>query len=219
MLIEHFYVTLQVPTYRQMDANWFKKRQKLLGVTSFDLGTALGRDRTVVSKILSGKQPMTLEYAQGFAKVLEVSIDEILRRAGVLSADQARNLRPGFSESDAAIWLPKQNEPGDQIARALGADRPGVDIWEVRSMALSLAGYMPGDKLLVDAHASERCKAGDVVIAQIYNWHTGNASTVLRRFEPPVLVAASTQPDDQKVHVVDGNNVVIKGKVISSWRQ
>lgn len=201
-----------------MDAAWFKKRQKMLGVTSFDLGKALGRDRTVVSRILHGKQPMTLEAAQVFADLLETSIDEVLKNAGALPHDQARNLRPGFSESDAAIWQPKQNDPSDQIARALGADRPGVDIWEVKSMALSLAGYLPGDKLLVDAHASERCKAGDAVIAQIYNWTSGAAATVMRRFEPPVLVAATTSADDQKVHIVDGNNVVIMGKIIAMWR-
>ena len=79
-------------------------------------------------------------------------------------------------------------------------------------------GYMPGDYMLVDTHASERARAGDVVVAQVYDNAKGSAVTVLRRFEPPVLVAASTDPEDRRVHIVDGVNVVIRGKVVGSWR-
>jgi hypothetical protein len=60
-------------------------------------------------------------------------------------------------------------------------------------------------------------RPGDVVIAQVYD-RGGSAKTVLRRFEPPVLVAASMDPEDWRVHVVDGNNVLIRGKVVASWR-
>jgi SOS-response transcriptional repressor LexA len=95
-------------------------------------------------------------------------------------------------------------------------DRPGVDVWRVKSRAMALSGLLEGDFMLVDTHAAERVRAGDVVIAQIYT-RTG-ANTVLRRFEPPVLVAASADPADGRVHVVDGDNVVIRGKVVASWR-
>lgn len=191
----------------------------MLGITSHDLGDALGRDRTVVSRILNGRQRMTLTHAKVFAELLDSSIDEVLERAGELEPSEAQPLRPGFSESDAAVWIPKrETDPSLAIAAALGVDQPGVDIWQVKSSAMALQGYLPGDLMLVDSHLSERCNPGDVVIAQIYNWNSGEATTILRRFEPPVLIAASTGATERRVHVVDGNNVVIKGKVIASWR-
>ncbi len=202
-----------------VDADWFKKRQRQLGVTSFNIGEALNRDRSVVSKILTGRQRMSLDHAKAFAKVLDVTLAEVLERAGIADTATAQSIAPGFSDSDAARWVPKSDaDPGHEISKALGADRPGVDVWAVKSDALILQGYLPGDLMIVDTHASERCGSGDVVIAQINNWQTGEANTILRRYEPPVLVAANSNAGGTWVHVVDNNNVVIRGKVISSWR-
>lgn len=103
------------------------------------------------------------------------------------------------------------------VAQALG-EREGMDIWTVRSGAMALQGYLPGDYMLVDTEQSERVKNGDVVVAQIYDNAKNRAVTVLRRLEAHVLVAASIEPTDRRVHVVDGVNVVVRGKVIASWR-
>lgn len=200
-----------------MDDKWFKQRQKEVGVTAEDIAQRRGRARSNVSNILTGKQRMSLEWAEAFAEVLQVPIDVVLEKAGSMSAQQAQSVRPGFSDSDAAVW---KGQPGEErkvvsIATALG-QRPGVDIWRIKSPALSFMGYMPGDFMLVDTHASERARQGDVVIAQVYE--RSGATTVLRRFEPPVLVAASPDQGDRRVHVVDGVNVVIMGKIVASWR-
>lgn len=204
----------------KMDDKWFKAQQKRAGVTAEDIAARLGRDRSVVSRIYVGRQRMSLDQAQVFADVLDVPLPEVLARAGVAAEPVTQQLAPGFAESDAAAWLPKGPEDRriPEIAQAFGA-RPGVDVWRVKAPALALAGYLPGDWLLVDTHAAERARAGDVVLAQAYDNARGTASTLLRRFEPPVLVAASTLPEDRRVHVVDGVNVVICGKVIASWRQ
>jgi len=76
---------------------------------------------------------------------------------------------------------------------------------------MALAGYLPGDFILLDSFAADRMKLGDAVIAQVYG--RTNAATVLRIWQPPVLVC----PKDQTVHVVD-NNVTIRGRVVASWR-
>lgn len=81
-----------------------------------------------------------------------------------------------------------------------------------------LAGYAEGDFLLVDQHAASNAGAGDVVIAQVYDWDIGAASTLLRRYDPPVLSAASTDPADWRTHVVEQKNVKIMGVVKASWR-
>ena len=200
-----------------MDDKWFKAQQKKAGVTAEDIAREIGRDRSVVSRVYVGRQKMTLELAQAFAKVLQVDVATVLEKAGVGTDTTIAQLRPGFSESDAAPWQGQDRQP-KSIAAVLGMDRPGIDIWRAKSRAMCLHGILPGDYLLVDTHVSERVSAGDVVLAQIYNNNNATAATVIRRFEPPVLVAASSDPADQRVHVVDGVNVVIRGKVAASWR-
>lgn len=200
-----------------MDDRWFKAQQKKVGVTADVIAARIGRDRSVVSKILSGKQRMTLEWAKAFAEVLEVPLATVLEHAGLGDAPTVQKLTPGFAESDAAAWVPGFGEANTvkPMAVALG-ERPGVDIWRVKTRAMALAGLLEGDFMLVDTHQAERVRAGDVVVAQVYN--RNGATTVLRRFEPPVLVAASIYPEDGRVFVVDGQNVVIMGKVVASWR-
>lgn len=204
-----------------MDDKWFKAQQKKVGATADDIAKVMGRARSNVSHILNGHQRMSLEWAQAFAQVLQVPVAVVLEKAGTLEPAAAQQLQPGFSESDVAAWVPgpgfAEGQTVRTIADVMGA-KPGVDIWRVRSRAMALAGLIEGDFMLVDTFQSERVKAGDVVIAQVYDKNVGAATTVLRRFEPPVLVAASADPADGRVHVVDGNNVVVRGKVVASWR-
>jgi len=208
-----------VATYHTMDDKWFKQQQKRVGVTAEDIARAMGRDRSVVSKIYSGQRSMTLEFAQVFSEVLQVSLAEVLEHAGIASAETAKNVTSGFSEGDAAAWAPSEDDKRQTptIAEAFGA-RPGVDIWRVKTGAMALQGFLPGDYMLVDTHQAERAKTGDVVIAQIYDNAKNRATTVLRRLELPVLVAASIDTEDHRVHVVDGVNVVVRGKIVASWR-
>lgn len=202
-----------------MDKPWFKTAMRKAGRTSAELAEAIGRDRAVISRIMNGHQIMTLDQAKTLATELNVALDDLMIRAGLADSPTAQVFKPGFSDSDAAAWVGQgaDDRAVPTIAQALGA-RNGVDIWQIRTPALSLMGYMPGDYMLVDTLAAERARAGDVVVAQIYDNAKGRAVTVLRRFEPPVLVAASPDPDDRRVHVVDGVNVVVRGTVVASWR-
>ncbi len=201
-----------------MDEAWFKRQQKLAGVTAEHIAALIGRDRSIVSKIYSGRAKMSLEWAQAFATALKVPLATVLEKAGTAQPAVARQVQPGFAEGDAApfVFSDRPDDPARQIAQALGAHRPGVDVWRVRGAAMALGGLLNDDYLLLDTHAAERAAPGDVVIAQIYQ--RDKTITVLRRFEPPVLVSASCDPADGRAHVVDGVNCVIRGKVIASWR-
>lgn len=200
-----------------MDTLWFKAAQKRAGKTSFDLGAVIGRDRSVISRIVNGSQQPTLDQARALSDALGVPLATFLEKAGMTDAPTAQQLAPGFTEADAAPYLPQPatEQREKTIAAAMGA-RPGVDVWRVKSCAMQMAGLIEGDFILVDTHAAERARPGDLVVAQIYN--PRGATTVLRRFQPPVLVAASCNPADGGVHVVDGINVVIMGTVAASWR-
>lgn len=203
-----------------MDDKWFKQQQKKVGVTAKDIADEMGRSRTIISHIYTGRQRMSLEWAKVFAKVLDAPLDEVLRRAGSLTDKDTKELVPGFSEGDVTPFEIKddRDQPAQEIARSLGGGRPGVDVWSVKSDALVLAGYLPGDALLVDTHQADRVRAGDTVIAQVYDAKNGTASTVLRKYQPPALISASASNIDQSVKIVDGVNVLIRGKVIASWR-
>lgn len=202
-----------------MDERWFKLALKKAGKSAGDVADRMGRARSNISNIFAGRQRMSLDWAQAFADTIGCDVATVLEKAGEAPAAIA-SLRPGFAESDVAAWTPApaDEEAEGLIARALGRVRNGIDVWRVKSRALELAGYLPGDFLLVDSHAADRARAGDVVIAQVYARDRPAASTVLRRLEPPVLVSATTDPEDQRVHVVDNVNVLVRGKVIASWR-
>lgn len=202
-----------------MDVLWFKAQQKRVGVTADQIAEKMGRTRANVSHILNGRQRMSLDWAKAFAEVLQVPLATVLEKAGVTDAPTAQAVQPGFSEADVAPYLagPGLGEAAavHNVAQLFG-ERPGVDVWRVKSPAMALGGYLPGDFMLVDTLQAERARPGDVVVAQLYT--RAGATTVLRRFEPPVLVAASADPAEGRVHVVDGVNVVIRGKVVASWR-
>lgn len=203
-----------------MDEKWFKLRKKIAGVTNADIAAKIGRDHTVISKLVAGTQKMTFEYADIIAQALDVPAAEVLEKFGAIDARLAQELTPGFRESDAAPFIEQggKREKINEIARIMGGDRPGVDVWQIKSRAMALAGFLAGDYILVDSYIGERLYRGDTVIAQVYNNATATASTILRTFHPPVLVAAGLELDEAPVHVVDGINVSIRGKVIGTWR-
>ncbi len=66
-----------------MDIAWFKQRMREKRVTQEALADAIGRHRSVVSKILTGRQSLELFQVEPFARLLEVPPQEILRRAGL----------------------------------------------------------------------------------------------------------------------------------------
>jgi len=203
-----------------MDDKWFKQQQKRVGVTAGDIAAKMGRSPSAVSHIYSGQRRMSLEWAKVFAEVLQISIDQVLEKAGALDKPDAQTLQTGFAESDAAPWqgTGPTLEKTLGIASYFGGDRPGVDIWTVKENSLALDGLLPGDHFLLDTHQSERCKAGDLVVAQKFDQQLGAAITVLRRYEPPALINSGLPGSDRGILLVDGNNVVIRGKIIASWR-
>ncbi|MBU2867037.1 helix-turn-helix domain-containing protein [Pacificibacter marinus] len=206
---------------------WFKNTLKQKNVSSEDVASILGLAQSNISHIYAGRQQMSLKWAQAFSQALDIPVDEILRRAGQtgetgrdeITERTLKDLRRGFSDSDATPYAagPSETKKTETIAIQFG-QRAGVDVWTVGTDCMRLGGYLKGDQILVDTHKSEQCRAGDVVIAQVYDNQGGGAKTVLRRFEPPALIADSALDENQRIIIVDGTNTVIKGKVVAQWR-
>lgn len=66
-----------------MNESWFRENLKRVGATQEDLAKAIGRDRAVVSRVIRGRQALNLEWAEPFARVLQVPVSAVLRQAGL----------------------------------------------------------------------------------------------------------------------------------------
>lgn len=120
----------------------------------------------------------------------------------------------GLSE-DEEVFRMSPSDAGQHkpVVSALFPDRKNADIWQVNTSALSDAGLLPGDLMIVDLN--KQAEDGDAVIAQIYDWKAGKAQTVLRIFRMPYLIGDRLTKPEQ----VDNDRVTIKGVVIMSWRK
>ncbi len=107
------------------------------------------------------------------------------------------------------------SHPAQSFLHALSGAGRHVTLWRMRGGALNLAGLLDGDFVVVDLNG--RAASGDLVLAQLYDWSAGTARTVFRLFEPPYLVAASTDPVYRRPDIA-GERAVIKGTILMSFR-
>lgn len=195
-----------------MDGDWFRLQHKLRGISQTQLAARMGRSPTFLTRVYSGAQPLKVSEAGDLARLLGLELREVLARAGLaVQADQAPGeIRPrGFEESDV--------QPLQGVAPApppLRAQGNGQTVWTVHNDGMALAGFLPGDQMIVDANATPH--RGDAVIAQIYDWRAETAQTVLRLYLPPYLTRPSVRAEAPLT--VDGEHVIIKGTVVASWR-
>jgi hypothetical protein len=132
---------------------------------------------------------------------------------GEVSATTPATASGGGLREDAVPYHPTEADSVlANAVRLLIGERRAADAWTFRSRALECAGFMPGDVVIVDLGAIAR--AGDAVCAQVYDWRSGTAETVMRIYEPPYLVAATYDPSLRKPLVVDDDRVIIKGVIL-----
>jgi transcriptional regulator with XRE-family HTH domain len=64
-----------------MDSDWFTQRMAACGLDQDRIGQAIGRDRSTVSRILSGDRELKLSEVERFAKLFGETPLEIIRHA------------------------------------------------------------------------------------------------------------------------------------------
>lgn len=144
------------------------------------------------------------------------TITLIERATGLKAFDTTQTERPrGLGEQESIPYDAEPVEVLNEAVRALRSGRNGVDPWVLRSRCLEVAGYVPGDVLMVDMNAKP--EQGDVVCAQVYD-RLGRAETVFRIFEDPFLVASSLDGTFFKPLLIDNERVVVRGVVVASFR-
>jgi len=63
--------------------NWLRDRKKALGLSDAAIGKVVGIGRSNINRLISGSLPFDHKYTAGFAKALQMSVDEVLYRFGV----------------------------------------------------------------------------------------------------------------------------------------
>lgn len=169
----------------------------------------------------AGIDPSTLSKFLGdplnIAQLNTLSIEKIAAAGGIPPYQtQPVSMPRGMAEGEAAPYVTEA--PDAALARAIQAAKAGkngVDPWIMRSRALELAGYLPGDILMVDLNAEPQ--DGDAVCAQVYD-KIGRAETVMRIYEKPFLAAATTDRSLSRPLLIDDDRVQVRGVVVASFR-
>lgn len=180
------------------------------GWNQTELAKRAGLDPSTLSRFLSSSRPGLSLRPSTIRRIAQVT--------GLPYDAAPTNMSPadGMAEAEAQ---PLADDVPPLISAILDSLRTGadsVDAWTLRSRALELAGYRPGDILFVKLGGSPL--KGDVVCAQIYDWSAGRTETVFRIFEPPFLISATADPGLFSPYALDDDRVAVKGTVLHSLR-
>lgn len=194
----------------RLHRDWLKTLPRLTGKTLTGLAKSIKvAPSTLTRPIREGDDGTSTLHATTIRKVVDATGVPPPGEIGLPAS--GRRPQRGFGE-EAAPYSPASGDPISGALALLAEGRSGLAVWQLLTDAVELAGYLPGDLLLLDLN-NLLPKPGDLVCAQVYDWPAMKAETVVRVFEraSPVdlLVARSAVP--RPPIVVDGERVALKG--------
>ncbi|MDP2150051.1 MAG: hypothetical protein Q8K13_10465 [Parvibaculum sp.] len=184
---------------------WLESAKRKTGLAYSEMGRRAGVAGTTITNFMNKEDWPHIPNSTTIAKIARFA------RMTMPAVYAGPDIAAGFGEPEV--------EPYEGPETGLNNAPPATenqDWWEIRSRVLDLAGYMPGDKVLVDL--TEAPVPGDVVIAQIYG-PTGDAETVFRRFEPPFLTAKGSMDNQPRPILLDYEKVSVLGVVVATLRE
>lgn len=199
-----------VENVRRQQIDWVRATMAHRNWNATRLAREAGMSQSTLSKFLNDPNNVAR---------LETNSVEKLKRVSPFPPYDTSLPAPmrGFAEQEARPF--DASDDGDRlVAAAVAAITEGQNAivpWNLQSRAIEVAGYMPGDVLMVDLNGVP--DDGDVVCAQVYD-RSGNAETVFRIFEAPYLQAATYQRGLFKPLLIDGDRVAVRGVVVTSIR-
>ncbi len=172
---------------------------------------AAGLGETFVRDVLERNRKPSVENLAALSRVLGASVSDLL---GDEIGAAGRTAAPsGLAEAEAE---PYEAEGGSDIDRAIAAYRAGraMDAWRLHTAALDLAGYRPGDIVLVSSQVSP--VPGDAVVAQTEAERPEEVHTVWRLYSPPVLLSHSS--DRALMTPIPLDRAIVMGTVVALFR-
>ena len=111
----------------KLDSAWLHTRLSAVRSNQSRLANALGRDRSAVSNLLSGKRRLKAHEIALVAQFLECSVADVMTWAGL---DPVHGER-GFGEMKQATFdAPAQENPGRKALPAKPKQHPLFGIWK-----------------------------------------------------------------------------------------
>jgi len=148
-------------------------------------------------------------------KLPDLTVDWLLFGEG--TSPIGSKAAPGLSEDavpfahGVTVTTEKRNTKTSLI-EVLYPGHPNADVWEVETRAMNMEGILPGDLIITDLGLAP--EVGDVVLAQQTDPETGKSQTLLRRYDPPYLIAHSTDAIFLKPVTVDNVAVIVMAVVV-----
>jgi hypothetical protein len=106
---------------RKLDGNWLDARLRAAGSNRSGLSKALGKDRSAVTRIVSGARQIKLAEIETVAAHLGCSRDEVVKWAKAATPEQ----KPGFGEMTQAQFEAKEIGPESQPPAEAGMKKHG----------------------------------------------------------------------------------------------
>lgn len=130
-----------------------------------------------------------------------------------VSADGVDAVAPDLRAPELRPFRPRQDDALSEaeLIQTLARGRGDVHVLVVGARALDLLGYMPGDLVVVDRAGVP--SVGDVVEAE------ADGQPLLRLYEPPWLLAASTRSEFRRPELLAPGRLAVRGVVVAAARR
>lgn len=201
---------------RERHLKWLDDVQRWTKKSLSRLATEAGLSDTTLTRFIRKGYDGTLN---------DVTIARLIGTHGVPGPDDdpaERARRPLYAREEAALYVSEQ-EPDIGVRRAVEAlvgKRADTYAWRLKTRAVELKGYLPGDIVITDARAAP--VTGDAVCAQVVDYRRGTAETVWRIYEETggvrLLTPKSLDPVVLPTLVVDDDRVAISAVIIAAVR-
>lgn len=189
-----------------MSENPIRARRIALGLSQAELAREVGLDRQQMWKIETNRRAVKLEEAPAFERVLGLDLEQITGQ---------KPLESGPEGEARFVAEPDMSEQELRLARLL-YPQGQTDMLIVTSPSLLLAGYVPGDRILVDREREPEEK--DCVVCQLYDEETGWGPPLLRCYEPPFLIPHSVE-GHYRFFEESTHEIRILGVIVSRYQQ
>lgn len=152
-----------------MQTDWFKTRMAHLKVTQDQVGDALHLDRTVVSRILNGRQPLKLHEVHILADILDVPALEVLYRADFWGTGRPPMIRQAalINEVEAGGFAEAPPDSPPISARGIFVEYPRDTIFALRVIGDSMNQIAGEGSLLVIDYGLRDLTDGDLGVFRL----------------------------------------------------
>lgn len=191
--------------------DWVKAVARHLNLSPSQLATSAGVAASTLTRYLND--------VSGQIGISQRTLDAVSQYSGVPLHQLPGERSVGLAEPDTVPYDAANTQAADPVRKSVAAWVEGVNgrnAWLMKGWALDLSGILPGDIIIIDQN--QRAKSGDIVCAQLADWQTGRAETVMRLYDAPYIMTHSAKLGAGRPQQVDDDAVAIRGVAVAIIR-